>query len=133
MKKLILFIIPIFLMSFSASSKFKDTAYAKTNAKDRIFIVSFDYNKTNSKEALQYAKSKANTTGKMTSVYFFHKNDKMPLSGFSSIKDLFKANYILYDSGIVDEWKYAYVKYRNGQYQFVDCTKEKGTGLCQGE
>jgi len=132
MKK-IFFIIPILLWSFSGYSKFTDTAYVKTNGKDRIFTVSFDYYNTNAKEALQYAKSKNNTTGKMTSVYFFHKNDKMPLSGFSTIKDLFKANYILYDSGIFDEWKYAYVMYRNGQYQFVDCTKEKGTGLCQGE
>ena len=92
----ILLLLPLFLWTCGGEpSKFDETAYVKTEARDRIKIVSFDYNDTTYDEVLQHAKKQMNTAGRMTAVYYFHKTDKMPLSGFSTTKSIFRANYVL--------------------------------------
>ena len=137
MRKIFL-LLPFILWSCGGEpSKFDETAYIKTQARDRIKIVSFDFNNTTYDEVLQHAKKQMNTAGRMTAVYYFHKTDKMPLSGFNTTKSISRANYVLYESGIVDEWKYAYVLGYSGYYEFADCTvskdKRSTIGICQGD
>ena len=145
-------ILPILLIFFSISclseeakaqlEKFDEVAYVKTDAKDRIQIYVIDYGKVTSDEVFQHTLGKMHTTGRLTAVYYFDKNDRYPKgSRFNGHKSFSTASLDLYNSSDIDDWKYVYVRgypFNDlGYYDnLIDCTLPKESrlyGLCKGD
>ena len=135
MKKLIIAL--MFIGALYSQDKFKQIGYVKVN-QNRIQIYTFDYNIISSNEVSRHARNIINTKGRMTSVYYFDKNSRVPYNFFQSTFDdkIALAVDTLYESSQIDDWKYVYMKFNNGSQTFVDCTKAKSNrevGLCRGD
>lgn len=140
--KILLLISIIFISCMSEEqkaemNKFQQIGYVKVN-QDRIQIYTFDYNLISSDEVSRHASNIINTPGKMTSVYYFDKNGRVPYNFFQSTFDdkIALAVDALYESYQIDDWKYAYMQFNTGAQTFVDCTKAKSdrsVGLCRGD
>jgi len=119
------------------SAEFNQIGYVKIN-KNRIQLYTFDHAQVSSDEVWKHAKKLMNTPGKMTSAYYFDKNDVVPYNFFQSTFDnrLILAVDNLYEYYDIDDWKYAYMLTANGTQSFVDCTKspsDRNVGLCRGD
>ena len=137
MRNFLLFISMIFISCISEETKaemnkFEQIGYVKIN-QNRIELYTFDFNKISSDEVRKHASNIINTPGRMTSAYYFDKNDKVPYNFFQSSFDgrLVLAVDTLYEYYQIDDWKYAYMQTNNGSQIFADCTKLKNDRYVQ--
>lgn len=112
------------------SNNFREVGYFKAANKDRIFSVQMIGSVT-AAEAKAYAKRKMNTPGRMTAVYFYPSGSIIPADGLTLANNLYAANTVMYDMPGLSKWRYAYMKYRNGKEEFVDCREPNNSGLCR--
>lgn len=134
MKKLILSIAVLAFIGCSDRQKDEieptQQAYIKVN-KNRIFV--YSYPKKMSIEQLKtYIQNNPpmSSDRRMTASYYFKEGKRMPLSGFSTTKDISKANEFLYNSDEIDKWDLAYMKSFKGDVKIVNCTVSKDA-LCR--
>ena len=111
------------------SDKFQLRVYFKSDARDRIFVYQAKTVVSES-EALQFAQGEMHTEGQMTAVYIYDPSAVAPGNPLSSENSVFRVNDILYESKRIDSWRFAYMKYRTGVVDFVDCKKKDHT-LCR--
>lgn len=124
-------IIPFFV---SANSQFdlNQVAYLKIN-NNRIFIYEYEGLPTD-KDIAQYFlidHKPMHTGGRFTAVYIWPKGNKKPLSGFNTINSIDKANEFLYNSPLIDNWEFAYMKGLSGDAHLVSCIKTQSHELCR--
>lgn len=112
------------------SNSFREVGYFKATNKDRIFSVEIIENVT-AAEVKAYARGKMNTPGKMTAVYFYPSGSVIPASGLTLARNLVQANNLLYEGRGLSKWRYAYMRYMNGNEEFVDCIEKPSNGLCR--
>jgi len=106
--------------------KIKQEAYFKKN-KTRIFVFSISEN-TPSSQVQMHARKQMNTSGKMTTCYYYKTGASIPRDGVTRAINVAEANKVMnrYRSGI----EYAYVKYVNGSEDFTDCSTSPNHWQC---
>ena len=109
------------------SSDIASEGYFKSELNDRIATYSIK-NTTEEDAVKRHAVQTMHTNGRMTCVYYFYEDSKIPRSGLSSANGILEANRIIdaFSSGI----KYAYIKNHQGKMKFVDCEKNPDDDLC---
>jgi hypothetical protein len=120
MKKLLLILLSGLIISCGGEKKIKNSnevtftqvGYFKSDNKYRCFAYTFD--KDDEKQILAHAKTKMNTSGRTTQVYYFNElaagiGDKITLSN-----SFFDAMELCLDL----DWKYEYSIYPNGKENF---------------
>ena len=120
MKKLLLILLSGLIISCGGEKKIKNpnevtftqVGYFKSDNKYRCFAYTFD--KDDEKQILVHAKTKMNTSGRTTKVYYFNElaagiGDKITLSN-----SFFDAMELCLDL----DWKYEYSIYPNGKENF---------------
>lgn len=110
-------------------NSFRQVGYFKDSAKNRIFTIEMKGN-INKSQAYAFAKSKPNTIGRVTAVYFYLTGSVIPADGVTRARNIFKANDVLYDTKGLSNWNFAYMKRLNGSEEFVDCV-EYENNLCR--
>ena len=98
--------------------KIAQEAYFKQN-KTRIFVFSISSG-TPTEQIRKHARKQMNTSGKMTTCYYYKTGASIPRDGVTKAINVAQANKVMnrYRSGI----EYAYVKYVNGSEDFTDCS-----------
>lgn len=111
------------------ASEINPCGYLKIN-KNRIRTFSYKPG-TTEQEIHNYAKGLMHTQGRMTAAYFYPKGSLIPVDGITLAKNIFRANYVLYNLPGLSCWKYAFMRYLNGNIEFVNCEKNPDNWLCR--
>jgi hypothetical protein len=109
-------------------SPVSQVGYFKSSANDRVFTARLSKGGSES-DARAFAESKAYTEGQMTAVYIYSSEATIPADGITNASSVFDANEVLDYPGM-SSWNYAFMRYRNGQVEFVDCERTQST-LCR--
>lgn len=97
----------------------EQVGYFKSSVNDRIFTARLS--KDGSEEdARIFSESKPHTTGQMTAVYIYENEAVIPADGVTLANSVFEVNDVLKLPNL-SSWRFAYMRYRNGNSEFVDC------------
>nr|AOH36862.1 hypothetical protein BGP89_11275 [Luteimonas sp. JM171] len=106
--------------------------YFKDSQGNRIFTLEMPPGFSES-QALADARRRPYTSGQVTGAYYFDHRTSIPRDGITRAGSFFAANDVLYETAGLSAWRYAFVKGPDGGEQFVDCTRDRESGLCRGD
>lgn len=117
--------------SCAAEPGFQVKGYFKSDANDRIFSVVLPPEFT-PEQVQEFARDRPYTAGQMTAVYFYDAGaSAVPADGLTQARSVPHANAVLDLAGL-SAWRFVYMRWRNGEAEFVDCTRQ-GHDLCRNK
>lgn len=115
----LLIVVVVALAGCSGKPNVSQVGYYQSDAKDRVFTARMTEAATD-EEARKFAETRPYTDGQMTSVYIYPSNATIPADGITLANSIDHANQAL-DYPNMSPWRFAYMHYRNGNAEFVDC------------
>jgi len=103
--------------------------YFKSSAKDRVFTARMSETATLA-DVKAYAENAAYTQGRMTAVYIYDHDARVPADGVTQASGVLQVNDVLDLPGL-SAWHFVFMRYRNGQSAFVDCSTKQSHELCR--
>ena len=119
----------IALLLACGESAFEQVGYFKDGARNRVSTVTYDASSVSEEQIREYAVRQMNTRGQVTAVYLYPRGGARPPAGrLTQAANLFRANEIIAGG---PQPRYAFMRYLNGNTEFVSCVENRGHSLCQ--
>ena len=93
--------------------------YFKSSVNDRIFTARLSSD-ASEEDARIFGESRRHTAGQMTAVYIYENEAVIPADGVTRANSVFEVNENLANPNL-SSWRFVYMRYRNGNFEFVDC------------
>ena len=113
----------------SSEPVIEQVGYFKSDGRDRVFTARMSEEATET-DALKFAEDAQHTTGQMTAVYIYEHDADVPSDRITQASNVQQVNRIL-ELPDLSPWRYAYMRYRQGNIEFVDCSQRMHE-LCRG-
>ncbi|MER8925818.1 hypothetical protein [Mesorhizobium sp. M0859] len=126
--KRVLAVAAVAIAGCSGKPSISQVGYYQSAARDRVFTARMTEGATVD-EAKKYAETRPYTEGQMTSVYLYPSNATIPADGITLATSIDRANQAL-EGSAMSPWKFAFMHYRNGNTEFVDCQASRNE-LCR--
>ena len=93
--------------------------YFKSSVNDRIFTARLSGD-ASEEDARIFGESRPHTAGQMTAVYIYENEAVIPADGVTRANSVSEVNDVL-ELPNLSSWRFVYMRYRNGNFEFVDC------------
>jgi len=111
-----------------ADSMVTQIGYFESKVNDRIFTARLSKD-ASEEDARVFGESRPHTAGQITAVYIYENEAEIPADGVSLARSVFEVNDNL-DNPNLSSWRFVYMRYRNGNFEFVDC-ESSASILCR--